>query len=111
MQEEDSIQTLPSLDSTAALTGVVFPPSQIIENMLLQGDELMQVALNCILTKFTISAQALPTHTAAQSSEVQNCDQESAPQAGFAGPPVGESHAIPAFSSRAHAATYSHNHP
>uniref|UniRef100_A0A090XCX2 THAP-type domain-containing protein n=1 Tax=Ixodes ricinus TaxID=34613 RepID=A0A090XCX2_IXORI len=76
MQEEDSIQTLPSLDSTAALT-----------------------------------AQALPTHTAAQSSEVQNCDQESAPQAGFAGPPVGESHAIPAFSSRAHAATYSHNHP
>ncbi|XP_042144902.1 uncharacterized protein LOC121835048 [Ixodes scapularis] len=53
--------------------------------MLVQGDELMQVALNCILTKFTISAQALPSHTEAQSSKVQNCDQESVPQAG---PPV-----------------------
>ncbi|KAM7282787.1 uncharacterized protein ISCGN_000028 [Ixodes scapularis] len=51
MQGEDSIQTLPSLDSTAALT-----------------------------------AQALPTHTEAQSSKVQNCDQESVPQVD---PPVG----------------------
>ncbi|XP_042146328.1 uncharacterized protein LOC121835861, partial [Ixodes scapularis] len=48
--EDDSIQTLPSLHSTAALT-----------------------------------AQALPSHTEAQSSKVQNCDQESVPQAG---PPV-----------------------
>lgn len=108
MHEEDSIQTLPSLHSTAALTGVVFLPSQIIENMLVQGDELIQVALNCILTKFTISARDLPSHTEAQSSKVQNCDEESVPQAG---PPVGESHAIPAFSSRAHAATCSHDHP
>ncbi|XP_040065081.1 peroxynitrite isomerase THAP4-like [Ixodes scapularis] len=56
MQEEDSIQTLPFLDSTAALT------------------------------VYNFSTIALPTHTEAQSSKVQNCDQESVPQAG---PPVG----------------------